>query len=320
MRIVAGLLASSIALALAACGSSTSTPERASAPPAAATTDPPSPTATTTHGRPFKDGGPPPFVVQYDERELTLHPFVFCYGNGCVDGHDPHPPDLGSPAELRVFVPDPFTELHAGLQERSAPDDEGCEGRVFAAPVEEVGDGWFVVRPGGPAATYELSLSALGGGDMSAALVWHTPVEGPGPAPSATLALIADNDGRPDSFGLDLTVDSLASVPTDAAATIEVTAANGRSMTIEATRAKDSCLGRDTLYFDGPDDQALDAAALGDFPLTTTVTLTLDGVRHTATATYPDDEIEDYEPYVPLEFSPPLAGWAESSSPALPQN
>ena len=61
-----------------------------------------------------------------------------------------------------------------------------------------------------------------------------------------------------------------------------------------------------SVFFDGPADRAKEAAALGDFPFTMTVELTLDGVTHVATATYPDDEIRDAGPYVALEFAPPL--------------
>jgi hypothetical protein len=59
------------------------------------------------------------------------------------------------------------------------------------------------------------------------------------------------------------------------------------------------------IYFDGPDDMGKQAAELGDFPVTTRVELTLDGVTHVAAA-YPDDEIEGNEPSVALHFDPPL--------------
>ena len=51
-------------------------------------------------------------------------------------------------------------------------------------------------------------------------------------------------------------------------------------------------------------------AALGPAPFTYDVTLTLDGVRHRANATWPDDHVAD--PFnddpapVPLDFDPPL--------------
>jgi hypothetical protein len=87
-----------------------------------------------------------------------------------------------------------------------------------------------------------------------------------------------------------------------------VTAASGRSMTFAAEQSADRCRSGGDLYFDRPDDFAKRAAGLGDFPFTTTVTLTLDGRSYVATAVYPDDEIEGNEPSVALQFDPELPG------------
>lgn len=310
MRILAGLL---LLLALTACGHEDDTARDDSSPtgppgPPGPAAGAPSPTATTTHGSPTK-GGPPPFRIQYDGKELALAAHTYCYRNGCVDGVIQEPVDIGSPGELRVFVPVPEFELETFLHEATGRTADPCGGRGFAAPVEDLGDGWYLLRPFGPAGTYDLELFASGGGDMVGAVRWTTPAAGPSPTPSARLALIADNDGEPDSYGLELSVDDLESAPADASATIEVTAANGRSLTFDATRATDTCQGPDTVYFDGPDAKAKEASRLGGFPFTTTVTLTLDGVVHTATATYPEDEIEGNEPSVALEFEPALPAW-----------
>lgn len=307
MRIIAGLV---LVLALTACSRENDLARDDSGPVEVTAGSPsPSPTATTTHGTTMK-GGPPPFRIQYDGKEVRLRPHTYCYGNACVDGFDPDPVDLGSPAEVRVFVPRVFPELEVALHEHVSDVDEArCEGRGFAAPTEDLGGGWYLVRPFGPAGSYDLSLFAHGGGDMAAELRWTTPADGPSPTPSARLALIADHDGEPDSYGLELSIDDLESAPADATATIEVTAANGRSLRFDATRAKGLCEGADTVYFDGPEARAKEAARLGGFPFTTTVRLTLGGVVHTATATYPDDEIEGNEPSVALEFEPALPAW-----------
>lgn len=305
MRTIAGLL---LVLALTACSRENDIARDDTGPvePAAGA---PTPTATTTHGTTTK-GGPPPFRIRYDGKEIRLGPHTYCYGNSCVDGFDPDPVDIGSPAEVRVFVPGVFPELDVYLHEHVADGDEArCEGRAFAAPAEDLGGGWYLLRPFGPAGDYDLSLFAHGGGDMAAELRWTTPADGPSPTPSARLALIADNDGRPDSYGLELSIEDLESAPDDATATIEVTAGNGRSLTFDATRAPSLCEGTDTVFFDGPDAKATEASRLGGFPFTTTVTLTLDGVVHNATATYPDDEIEGNEPSVALEFEPALPAW-----------
>jgi hypothetical protein len=232
-----------------------------------------------------------------------------------VDGASTDPPDIGSPAKIQVYVPVPGFELSVYAQELTAEPRPGhpsfnaaCGGRSFEVPVEDLGDGWYAVRPAGPAALYDIQLFAQGDGDMIAGIQWRTPFDGPAPEPSARLALIADHDGEPDSYGLELAIDDLAETPASVTAEIEVTAGNGRSMTFAAEQVEDRCRSAGDLYFDRPDGQAKAAAALGDFPFTTTVTLTLDGRTHRATAVYPDDEIKGNEPSVALQFTPPLPG------------
>lgn len=308
------LLAVSALLWVAACGSSGQT---AGGPPGSAPTGP-EPTATSTAGTRHGQTGieqPPPFRVRYDGHELAIHPYTYCYDGGCVDGFDADPPDIGSPGEIRVHVPVPEFELSVYAREltrKPRPDkpftDVTCGGRSFEVPVEDLGDGWYAVRPFGPAAHYDIQLFAQGGGDMVASLRWRTPTDGPMPTPSARLALIADNDGEPDSYGLELAVDDLAETPRTARAEIEVTAGDGRSMAITAEQSKDPCRSAGDLYFDRPDKPAKEAAQLGDFPFTTTVTLTLDGRTYRATAVYPDDEIRGNEPSVALRFAPALPG------------
>ena len=305
------LLAVSTMLLLAACGQEGPT----AVDPPSATPSGPAPTATTTAGvRHSESVGPPPFRVRYDRQELVLHPHTSCY-DGCVDGVDSDPPDIGSPAEIQVYVPVEEFELSVHARELTSPPrpdepsfDATCGGRSFEMPVEDLGDGWYSVRASGPAAHYDVELFAQGGGDMIGSLRWRTPATGPMPDPSARLALIADNDGEPDSYGLELAVEDLVETPTDVSAEIEVTAANGRSVTFAAEPSADRCRSVGDLYFDRPDDLAKQAAGLGDFPFTTTVTLTLDGRTYVATAVYPDDEIEGNEPSVALEFVPELPG------------
>lgn len=274
----------------------------------------PAPTVTRTSGaQPEAPGSPPPpFRVRYDGRELVLHPHTYCL-SACVDGVVLSPPEVGSPAELQVYVPVEELTLSAHVRELTrepSPSraffDATCGGRSFALPVEDLGEGWYAVRPAGPAADYMVELFAQGRGDMVANLRWRTPADEALPQPTARLALIADHDGRPDSYGLELAIEDLAETPARAVAEIEVTAGNGRSLTFEATQAKGSCRSEGDLYFDGPDEPAKAAARLGGFPFTTTVTLTLDGRVHRASAVYPDDEIEGYEPSVSLHFSPEL--------------
>ena len=84
-----------------------------------------------------------------------------------------------------------------------------------------------------------------------------------------------------------------------------MTAANGRSLSFEAVRAR-GCFGEGVVYWDGPDRAGLRAADLAPAPFTYDVVVMLDGVRYAARAAWPADEIQGNEPSVALEFSPPL--------------
>ena len=70
---------------------------------------------------------------------------------------------------------------------------------------------------------------------------------------------------------------NLAATPESAEARITVTAANGRALSFDATRAEQDCWPVGSVYFDGPDAQGKAAAELGGFPFRYDVTVTLDG-------------------------------------------
>ncbi|GAA1978217.1 hypothetical protein [Microbacterium pumilum] len=284
------------ALVLAGCASGPV------APPVTA----PSPTETIVHGDRHDAGlaQPGPFVVRYDLTELRLQPYTYCVSNGCADGFDDDPPSVGSPEELLVFVPvREFDRLHVGQVEGGDP----CVGRSVEAEVAEIGEGWWSVRPRGPAAEYVVDLfaSGEGAGDMIASLRWMTPRDEPLPDPTATLTAVVDHDGVPDSYGLELAIGNLAASPVEYSATITVTASNGQALTFPAV-ANGECRPDGSLYFDEPDAEAKRASSLGDFPFTYRVQLILDGVTHVATATYPDDLVDPQDVAVPLHFEPRL--------------
>lgn len=90
--------------------------------------------------------------------------------------------------------------------------------------------------------------------------------------------------------------------PREASASITVRSEAGDAITFEAVRAKAECLPVGPVYWDGPDDKGLAAAALGEGPFAYEV----DGVAYTATATWPADEIAGNEPSVALDFTPDL--------------
>jgi len=243
---------------------------------------------------------PPPYRLRYNDSELVLRPHTWCYDAGCVDGISENPPSVGSPPSILVYVPVEDWDLTATF----TPADQRCGRQSTVKPTKE--QGWYVLEPAGRAGPYNVELFAQGGGDMIADFRWTTPADGDLPTPKARLALIAEHDGEADSYGVELVLENLAETPRSTEAKITTTAANGRSLTFEATRARGGCWPEGTVYFDGPDAEGKAAAALGDFPFHYTVTVTIDGTTYRASADYPADEIRGNEPSVALKFSPAL--------------
>lgn len=245
--------------------------------------------------------GPPPVTVRAGDRAVALPAWSYCFTNGCVDGSPPvDPPDLGAAPRIEVEFPlDGWTfEAEFVLVGDSCP-------RRHVVPVEQTGDRAYVVEPAGHADTYDVTLFGRGDGDLFVTFRWTTPSDGPMSVPRARLALLADHDGAVDSYGVELELADLAATPETATADVTVTAANGKSLTFEPVPAP-GCIAEGTLYWDGPDQAGLEAAGLGPAPFTYDVAVTLDGVRYSATAAWPDDEIEGNEPSVVLNFTPVL--------------
>ena len=287
------------AVAFAACGDVTTTPTGA---PRGSET--PATTERGDNGHEDFDGpeAPPPVTVHFDGESIELQPWTYCYDTGCADGAPPEDPvDVGNPAEITVEYPLAKWRFDAFLE----PPDDYC-GRHFRASLEAIDDHTHVLRPAGYAATYDVTLMGRGGGDLFVTFRWTTPHDGPLPEPKARLAIVADHDGAPDSYGVELELNDLAETPKHASATITVTAADGDAVTFDAKLARGACRPEGSLYWDGPDDKGRQAAALGEGPFAYEVELMLDGERYVATATWPDDEIKGNEPSVRLNFSPPL--------------
>jgi hypothetical protein len=246
---------------------------------------------------------PPPVTVRSADRSIDLTAWTYCFGNLCVDGAPPaDPPDVGSPEEIAVEFPLSGWSFTASF----VPAGTECGGRVQPAPLTEIGDGHFILPPIGHADTYDVTLFGRGNGDLFVTFRWTTPIDGPLPEPEARLAVLAGHDGQIDSYGVELEVSNLAHTPEEAEATITVRAETGEEITFDATRARSRCWPEGTVYWDGPDQPGLHAAALGGGPFTYEVELVLDGVRYAAIASWPADEIVGNEPSVALGFTPDL--------------
>lgn len=260
------------------------------------------PTTRTTDSGPEVLDRPPPVTLHYGEESVDLEAYTFCFRNGCADGAPPaDPPEVGSPDTVSFDFPLDGWSFEASF----TPVGERC-GRAHTVAAQETGHGSFVLTPAGYAGTYDVTLFGRGGGDLFTVFRWSTPADGPLPVPEARLAVLADHDGEVDSYGVELAVSNLAETPREATAAITVTAANGEASTFAATRPANDCQPTGTVYWDGPDAQGLAAAHLGPKPFTYHVVLTLDGIRHAASARWPRDVIEGNEPSVGLTFSPAL--------------
>jgi hypothetical protein len=214
------------------------------------------------------------------------------------------PPDVGTAPWVEVEFPLDGWSFEASFEEVGP----ACPRRQQVA-LTQIDDHRYLLEPAGPAATYDVTLFGRGNGDLFVSFRWTTPRDGPMPVPEARLAVLAGRDGAVDSYGVELDLSGLAATPDSASAEVTVTAANGRSLTFETTRAR-WCPGAGVVSWDGPDSAGQEAAGLGPAPFTYEVVVVLDGVTYRATAIWPTDQIEGNEPSVNLEFSPPL--------PALP--
>jgi len=191
---------------------------------------------------------PPSVSVASNATTLDLEAWTFCFANGCADGFPPDPlPSVGADDELEVRFPLEGWGFQADFQRAGDP----CARHQYV-DLEQTGPTSFVLRPAGPAGTYAVTLFGRGDGDLFVTFEWKTTSDGPLPKPEAQLAVLADHDGRIDSYGVELGITNLARSPTSATASITVTAANGNSLSFdaihrssgpEAPRSKVRCIG-----------------------------------------------------------------------------
>lgn len=292
------LIAAILLTALTACRS------QESAPGASKTTRTPS--AETVRSRVWTDGKkPPPFTLHYGNKKLDIKPRSYCYGNVCAGGiRFKTLPSIGSPESVLVELGLKDWTIEASFR---VPDGDHYCGRSQSTTLKPNTAGLYLLTPLGRAGTYDVDLFGHGkGGDVAGSFRWQTPTDGPLATPSAVMALITDHDGKPDSYGLELSLTNLATTPESVSATIKVTAATGQTLKLTPQVAGPGCQSDGNVSFTLANKKARAAAAIGGFPFTYDVTVVLDGTEYHATAKYPHDEITGNEPNVALKFSPAL--------------
>ncbi len=255
--------------------------------------------------RGFEPGDVTPVVLQLESGPVELAPWTYCLGNGCADGAPPEKVhDVGHPAEVPFTFGRDGWEFTATFRERVGE----CP-RMITVPVEKTGDQEFLIRPAGLSGDWDVDVFGRGDGDVITTFRWHTPVDGRMPdLASGTVAVLADHDGRLDSYGVELSLTNLAWQPRDASALITVTSADGRHATV-APRRDGGCYSAGEVFLHASRTKGLAATRIGDGPFTYTVEVTLDGRTYVGTGEWPTDTNPDIVPHVPLTWEPALPSY-----------
>lgn len=246
---------------------------------------------------------PPAVVIAGRDVHLELEPWTTCWSNYCADGAPPADLDQVTMDEpLYVEFPVEGWEFSASIR----PIDSTC-GASQTEKLDKMSATVFRLPPLGIAGDKAVTVSGRGpGGDVFVTFQWRTNITGVLRVPASSLSLLVDHDGEVDSYGVEFSVSGLASTPETIDASVVVTASDGPSHTVTLDPFDTGCTGEGAAYMDAPVDEGLIAAALGDPPFTYDVTLSIDGQTYQATATWPDETVDECDPCVPLTFDPPL--------------
>lgn len=246
----------------------------------------------------IEDEAPPPVTIGWDGRSQDLFAWTYCYGATCADGIPPEDPhDVGSPDQVVVDFPLVDWDFAASFEEVG----EECP-RLHDVELEDRGGGTHVLTPAGSAGTYDVTLFGKGDGDLFVTFRWTTPIDGALNGPEARVGVLADHDGRLDSYGVELELRDLATTPTEANARIDIVDGDGNELTTivldDDDRTEDhgdgDCVVESNLawYLDveasGRTSAEWQKVSSDDGPFTYDVDVELDGTLHRATATWPD--------------------------------
>lgn len=256
---------------------------------------------------------PPPVVVRLpDGSTHDLEPWSWCLDGGCADGVWPDDPfSVGAPewVDVTFGVPDwSFEATFTTPRTLAAPPAETRSWRSVAGKVESIGSHTFRVRPAGPSGEWHVDLFGRGpeGGDVIVTFAWRTPVTGDLPdAATGRLSVLAEDDDRLTSYGVELELRDLDVTPTRATARVEVISEDGDRVVLDLG-APGRPHGAGTASWRAGERMGERAVALDGERFTYRVVVVLDGSTHVSTATWPDDTNDEIVPAVPLDFTPPL--------------
>jgi len=253
-------------------------------------------------------GETPVLVLRTDSAETALEAWTACWGNGCYDGIPAPAAQLDDVGDVdRVVAWSPVADMRWWVTFNELPTED-CV-RSFTHRATPYDGHNVVIEPTGPAGRYRVDVFGRGpeGGDVIYSFVWRTRDDGRDPPEaSGYAAVLADNDGELDSYGVELSVSGLATHPSKADATITVTDEDGDAVVLDP-RGPGKCYDEGSLFFRLEDGSA--ATELDPGPFTYVVDLVLDGREYTGTGVYPDDVIKGNAPYVRLTWDPPLPSY-----------
>ena len=257
---------------------------------------------------------PPPVIVSYAGKQLSLHPVTYCWtvegatsavNGACVDGAPlSPPPDLGAVAgEITATF-----GVDGWAFEASSQDARHECPEAFPAVVRQVsGRAWHIALAG-PRGRYAVQLFGRGPqGNVAVSFAVQTSVNARSPEPVASLTTFYLHDSKPDATSFDLVATYLGVTPTRSRARLTVTSNDGRRTTYNLTASANdhaSGCGNVALSAAAPKGRVLEE--IGRPPYALLVALDLDGRRYTTTATWPADV--DKSESIPLRFNPPLPG------------
>jgi hypothetical protein len=261
---------------------------------------------------------PSPVVLRLGGRDVELKPWSYCWDGPpnsegiapgvCADGYA-QTKDLervGSPGSVDFWFGVEGWDFQATFTELGVD----CP-RQHTVQGMRTGDQTFRLDPAGPPGRYRVDLFGRGRhGSVSTSFLWTTPTDGPTDQPAAYIALVSGDGDELWAYQLEVGVQDLAFQPQEADVEVTATAANGRSMTLDAElEDHGECYAEGSLFFRGAQDPAQQAAQLGPAPFTYEVLLTLDSKQYVGTAVWPRDEKEDEAPNTVLTFDPPLPAY-----------
>ena len=284
---------------LAGCGSVREEPAGATVPSRAPTT---AAVPTATELPPLKG---PSFRLHRASGDVDLAAWTACYDHGCYDGSPPENlVDAGPTDAVELSVPHPGWTFEVTFKESS-----GRCPRSILGTATKVGPTRIRIEPVGNPGSWDVDVFGRGPeGDAVTTFRWHTQEAGPFPARARShLAVLADDDGRLTTYGVELDLGDLATTPTRTSATVTVTATDGGRSTLDLGPATDEdCYSAGTVSWRAPEKAAREATRLHGTAFDYRVDLDLDGVRYVGRASWPADSNEDIAPGVPLTWSPAL--------------